>query len=338
MDLPEELRSVLTDRTRGASEIEERLLRRLLDRFDAAGGTGGAAEDVEGLLAALTAGIREHQPAMANLLQLANRAWLLLEEGAGSAEVAGRLARGWRERLDRLRHRERDLGEHLVAWVERRWGSPPRPSRETRGSEKRRPAVLTLSRSGTVRTGLAALRQAGWNPVVVVGEGRPGNEGRDLARDLRNPDLGRGVDARLVTDAAVVALAAGSSPREPWSPDPERTAVVVGADAVGPESFVNKVGTRALASAARERGLPVLVLADAAKVVPEELFRSLELPEAPAEELDAPAGVPALSFYFEEIPLGLVTRVVSEDGAAEPEEVRRAASGPVSRRMVSTAS
>jgi len=335
VDLPEELRRVLTDRTHGASEIEQRLLRRLLDRPDAPAGVGGAAEDVEDLLAALTAGVRKHQPAMANLLQLANRAWLLWEEGEGTAEAGERLIRRWRDRLDRLRRRERDLGQHLVAWAEERWGSPLRPSR---ANGNRRPAVLTLSRSGTVRTGLAALRQAGWDPVVMVGEGRPGNEGRDLARDLRDPGRGRGVDARLVTDAAVAALAAGSSPRGLWSPDPEHTAVLVGADAVGPESFLNKVGTRALASAACERGVPVLVLADAAKVVPEELFRSLEVPGAPAEELDAPAGVPALSFYFEVIPLERVTRVVSEDGAAEPEEVRRAASGPVSRRMVSAAS
>ena len=348
MDLPEELRSVLTDRTRGASEIEERLLRELLGRFEAA---GEAEEDAEELLTALTVGIRGHQPAMANLLQLANRAWLLWQETDGKAEesdVRERLTRLWRERLDRLRERERDLGGHLVAWAEERWGSPPGGDRE-----RERPTVLTLSRSGTVRSGLVALREAGWNPIVMVGEGRPGNEGRDFARELRTWKLRTrelaareprdvedhlGVDARLVTDAVVVALAAGSSPGTVGSPDPERTVVLVGADAVGPESFLNKVGTRALAAAARERALPVLVPADAAKLVPEELFEMLELPEAPAEELEPPAGVPALSFYFETVPLELVSGVVSEDGVAGPEEVRRAAAGPVSPRMGSTGS
>lgn len=331
MDLPAELRDVLTDPTRGASEIEERLLRGLLDRLEAPG-AGEERSRVEDLLTALTAGIREHQPAMANLLQLANRAWLAWEKTEKRdrpAEAEERLTRQWRRRLERLPDRERDLGRHLTVWAEERWGSPER----SRGRE-RWPTVLTLSRSGTVRAGLSALRRAGWDPVVMVGEGRPGNEGRELARELRDPDRGGGVDARLVTDAAVTALAAGSSPGESWTPDPERTAVVVGADAVGPEVFLNKVGTRALAVAARERGVPVLVLADAAKVVPAELFESLELPGAPAEELDPPAGVPAFNFYFEVIPLDLVTRVVSEDGAAEPGRVGRAAAGPVSRRLL----
>lgn len=325
MDLPEELHNVLTDRRRGASEIEERLLRALLGWLQGIEDGRDGAEAVEALLVALTAGLHEHQPAMANLLQLANRTWLLWEETGEAAEVKGRIARTWRRRLDRLRDRDRDLGRHLVAWAEKRWGS-------------RRPTVLTLSRSGTVRNGLVALREAGWDPVVMVGEGRPGNEGRDLARDLRDPAGGAAVNARLVTDAVVVALAAGSSPGTTGCPDPERAAVWVGADAVGPERFLNKVGTRALAAAARERGLPVLVLADAAKLVPEALFEALELPEAPAAELEAPAGVPALSFYFETVPLELVTGVVSEDGVAGPEEVRRTASGPVSPRMLSAIS
>jgi translation initiation factor 2B subunit (eIF-2B alpha/beta/delta family) len=333
VELPQELREALGDRRLGASEIEQRLLQGLIGRLDPEGGGDGTGEGIEDLLTALTAEIRERQPAMANLLQLANRAWLLWERRAGTPEVARRLARQWRDRLDRLRHAEEALGRHLVAWAEERWGSPGRQRPDERVT------VLTLSRSGTVRAGLTALREAGWDPVVRVGEGRPGNEGRDQARDLRDPDGGRGIDARLVTDAAVVALAAGSSWVESGAPDaepadPARTAVVVGADAVGPEAFLNKVGTRALAAAAGERGVPVLVVADAAKVLPEELFASLEPPAAPAAELDPPAGVPALNVYFEVIPLRLVTRVVSEDGVVEPAEVRRAASGPVSRRML----
>jgi hypothetical protein len=336
VDLPQTLRDVLGNRRLGASEIEERLLRGLIGRLDPEGGGEETGEGIEDLLAALTAEIRLRQPAMANLLQLANRAWLLWERRAGTPEVARHLARQWQERLERLGYAEEALGRHLVAWAEARWGSPGSPGRQR---PEKRVTVLTLSRSGTVRAGLTALREAGWDPVVRVGEGRPGNEGRDQARDLRDPDGGRGIDARLVTDAAVVALAAGSSWVESGAPDaepadPARTAVVVGADAVGPEAFLNKVGTRALAAAAGERGVPVLVVADAAKVLPEELFASLEPPAAPAAELDPPAGVPALNFYFEVIPLRLVTRVVSEDGVVEPAEVRRAASGPVSRRML----
>lgn len=322
------VREILADTHRGASEIEERLLRVLVDELGARNeGTG--AQGIEELLETLTEGVRELQPSMANLLGLVDQAWRLweelgeqeLEEQGAEGGAARRLERVWRRRLDRLADREQALGRHLVIWAGRRWEGPGL-------------TVLTLSRSGTVRAGLMALAAAGWDPTVIVGEGRPGCEGRELARELLHPKGGgRGLEARLATDAAVVALAAGSSPVDRWAVDPSRAAVLVGADAVGPDELLNKVGTRALAAAARERDLPVLVLADRAKIVPRELFDLLELPAAPTEELDPPPGVPALSFYFERIPLDLVTEVVTEDGAAAPEEIRRLASRAVSRRL-----
>jgi len=321
-----DLAGVLADRTRGASEIEERLLARLLEIVED-GPAEGEPGATEYLLTTLTRGIREHQPSMANLLQLANRAWLRWQEGGDEGDGSGAeetlrrraLVRHWRQRLDGLREREQALAEHLTALAGELWGRP----------EAGPVTVLTLSRSGTVLAGFGALTGAGWRLVAAVGEGRPGGEGVALARDLRR----RGVDARRVTDAAVVALAAGSAPGVDWPVPPDRAAVVVGADAVGPEVFVNKVGTLPLARAARERGLPVLVLADGGKVVPRELFDALELPRAPAEELEEGSDVPALDFHFEQVPLELVSRLVTEEGALRPEEVRQAASAPVSDRL-----
>ena len=60
-------------------------------------------------------------------------------------------------------------------------------------------------------------------------------------------------------------------------------AVVVGADAVGSDAFVNKVGTRALAYAARESATPFFVVAESYKwvakarlVVAEDSFEAVE--------------------------------------------------------------
>lgn len=291
------LEDLLTDRTHGASEIEERLLEHLLEQVD------DAPEDLlEDLLDALVRGVHQHQPSMANLLQLAHRARRLWTEhcGEGADGDAARetLAREWRVRLERLQRSEQLLGREITALACELWGEPKPDAPLT---------ILTLSRSGAVRAALAALAEAGYPVTAAVGEGRPGNEGRELAAELRR----RGVDARLVTDAAVIALAAGSAPAQLLPADPARTAVVVGADAVGPRTFVNKVGTRALASAARERNLPVLLVADAGKDLPPELFDRLDLPAAPAEELDPPTDVPAIGFYFETVPLALVTRRVA---------------------------
>lgn len=356
-----ELRSILSDSRRGAAEIEERLLQELVGSLDRdtenrEPGDRDADLEVEELLERVTQGVLEHQPSMANLLTLLDEGWRCWEElqprGAEgrspeSRESRQRLAEVWRERLDRLREREAHLGRHLEKWFADRWGGPGSQSGQgdlqAGDPQEGNIRVLTLSRSGTVRAGLLALAEAGWSLQVSVGEGRPGGEGRDLARDLvGDPEVDPGelsagtLDAGLVTDAVAVALAAGSlvsgsalsdETATPWEVDPARTVVLVGADAVGPVDFLNKVGTRALAAAAREREIPVLVLADRSKIVPRALFDRLRVPSAPPEELEPPPGVPALNLYFERTPLDLVTRIVHETGASTRDELRRELAG-----------
>ena len=69
--------------------------------------------------------------------------------------------------------------------------------------------------------------------------------------------------------------------------------MLVGADAIGPEAFVNKVGTRVLAEAAQRAGTPFLVVAESYKWLP------------PAQPLIA-AGA------FEAVPNALVTAFLSD--------------------------
>ena len=104
-------------------------------------------------------------------------------------------------------------------------------------------SIVTHSASSTVRRLLAAVAPG----RVIVGVSEPGGEGRSLAAEL---------GARCVSDADAarqVRLAG---------------AVLVGADAVGEHSFVNKVGTLALAEAAHEAGTPFLVVAESFKWIP----------------------------------------------------------------------
>lgn len=330
-----DLRDLLADRTRGASEIEERLLGRLLEELDRpARGDDGS---VEALLTDLSVGIRDHQPSMANLLQLANRAWQAWEACQAQAEQVAdeRFAggnsdpdeRGTRAAVARLFHRRleglgsdrRALAGRLVMLARELWG--PARSRLT---------VLTLSRSGSVLAGLEALLANGLSITAVVGEGRPGQEGAGLARDLG----GRGAEVKLVTDAALVALTAGSGPPDALRVAPESSAVVVGADAMGPETWVNKVGTRPLAAAALERGIPVVVLSETVKMLPKVLFERLRLPTAPPEEIASPSETPVLNFYFERVPLSMATWVVSEESTSKPERMRSEFAGPVSERLL----
>ena len=93
-------------------------------------------------------------------------------------------------------------------------------------------------------------------------------------------------------------------------------AVVVGADAVSPDWFLNKSGTRMLAASAAQYGVPIYVLATRDKFLSAAVAEHLVVrEESPAEVWpDAPAGITVRNQYFEATPLDLVTAVVSDAG------------------------
>ena len=93
-------------------------------------------------------------------------------------------------------------------------------------------------------------------------------------------------------------------------------AVIVGADAVGPEWFLNKIGTRMLAASASQQGVPVYVVASRDKFVSPPLADRLVVREGASSEVwdTPPAGVIVRNPYFEATPLDLVTTVISDIG------------------------
>ena len=159
--------------------------------------------------------------------------------------------------------------------------------------------LVTISFSRSVGTVLEALHQL--RPVrLACSESRPALEGRRLASRL----AGRGIPVTCFADAAIGhALAAAD-------------AVLVGADAVGPEWFLNKSGTRMLAAAATLQGVPVYVVASRDKFVPHAVGARLVAREGePGEVWEAPpASVEVRNPYFESTPLDLVTAVISDAG------------------------
>ncbi len=154
--------------------------------------------------------------------------------------------------------------------------------------------VMTYSRSGTVLAALLHLKSSGKAPRVYLTEGRPGLEGVKLARELSEA----GFEVVLGTDAEAGLLLR------------EAEAVVVGADAVGPEEFYNKVGTRALALLAREEGKPFLVAASRDKVLSAEGIILYKVKERDPGEVAHLPGVRVINQYFEPTPLRLVSRLL----------------------------
>lgn len=187
-----------------------------------------------------------------------------------------------------------------AATVDRRAGR--RAGRMFVGAE-----ILTLSRSGTVAEALVTARPR----HVTVLESRPGEEGRATAASLG--DRLESVD--FVPDAAVsVAMRSAD-------------VVLIGADAIDATGAVhNKLGTRPLATAAADGGVPVIAISSTDKVVP-----SIPGSEAVAMVSDEPHARPVP--IFETTPSRLVTILVTERGPITGADRRDLARAVETRRQ-----
>ena len=165
--------------------------------------------------------------------------------------------------------------------------------------------VFTISDSSTVADVVLGVGAKN----IVVTESRPQMEGRNLAQRL----AGEGVNVLLVVDAAAAMFMESSN------------VAVVGADSVLYDgSFVNKVGTRIMALAARDQGLPFYVVCSTSKFnVMNYLGRGVELEEKDPSEVAEIEGVNVRNPYFEVVPSRLVTGIITEMGVMEPLDIRR---------------
>src|SRR6185295_15539633 len=135
---------------------------------------------------------------------------------------------------------------------------------------------------------------------VSCSESRPALEGRRLASRL----AAAGVAVTFFGDAAIGHALGGVD------------AVVFGADAVAPEWFLNKTGTRMLAAAAAQQGVPVQVLATRDKFVSHAVGGRLAMREGASAEIweSPPSGVAIRNPYFESTPLELVATLITDMG------------------------
>lgn len=163
--------------------------------------------------------------------------------------------------------------------------------------------LLTCSISGTVLDVLVACHET--IKDVIVLEGRPRYEGREMARELSRHNI----PVTLITDAQAAIFLSQCS------------AVVVGADSILANGDVlNKAGTALLGWAARGQQVPFYVLCETLKISPRTWSNDLSMLEEkePEEVLEQPiAGVTVRNFYFDCTPHELITKVITERGALE---------------------
>lgn len=171
--------------------------------------------------------------------------------------------------------------------------------------------LLTHSISGTVLDVLVACKAA--IERVIVLEGRPRYEGREMAQAL----VKQGIAVTLITDAQADIFL------------PCCSAVVVGADTILANGDVlNKAGTALLAWAAKGHQIDFYVLSETLKISA-HLWSGDEtqLEEKEANEVvDSPMpGITVRNFYFDHTPGPLVTKIITEQGVMGPLEVQRLA-------------
>ena len=226
-------------------------------------------------------------PSLALIHQLAARALdvadTAIARGEGTADVRAHLAASCAAESADLAAGLRETARHALTLCDQRdaW-------------------IVTLSHSGTVREAFLEAHRAGLRPRALIGEGRPLMEGRALASALAEA----GLPVWLVVDAALPLLL--SQAHLAW----------IGADAITEQGVLNKVGSFAVALAAREHSVPLYALASRRKFMP-AATAALRIEEMPATEVwDAPGtGVRPRNVYFELVPMNLVRGIVVEDGA-----------------------
>ena len=174
-----------------------------------------------------------------------------------------------------------------------------------------RMTLLTHSRSSTVLEALLEARRAKKDFTVFATESRPLFEGRTLAASLAD----NGVSVTLIADAAASLVM------------DHVELVLVGADQLTPQYLINKIGTRMIALAAREKKVPVFAACDSSKFISEEYCRHLNRDYRTPSELweERPAGVEIANRYFEPVPLTILSAIITESGTLSIDEASRLA-------------
>ena len=165
--------------------------------------------------------------------------------------------------------------------------------------------VMTLSYSSTVLEVLGHVEGI----EIICPESRPLCEGLRTAKELG----AKGIRVRIVVDSAAPSLMG------------ECDVVMVGADAITPEGVVNKIGTYALALAAREQKIPFYVLAGTEKFLPPPFAQALRIEERDPKEVTQEA-IPRSRVenrYFDITPLELITGVVTQEGVIAGAEIQK---------------
>jgi len=275
------LKDIESDTQSGATEITQKAARCLL-AFSEQGHPD--AESCRVQLVELGQALIDAHPMMSSLFYLVNRVFLESEaarrlESSEAIQQAVRESAQWS--LDSTR-----TALAAIAKYGQKLLSP-------------HSTVMTHSSSTTVAGILREASLQGKSIRAIATESRPFCEGRELARNLGQ----QGIPTQVVLDAAVAQYVKRAD------------LVIVGVDRITEESFLNKVGTLALAMAAHEEQVPFYVACEMNKFLPAAVSPMrgvLENSEQRSQE--EWMNVELVYSLFEQIPNRWLTGIITEEG------------------------
>lgn len=280
-------RAIAADNSSGASEIYVRVLQALMQYLALFDQTKKALCDWPHWLR----GMLHAQPTMAPLYHLANLLALIFEQE--DLSESERIAQA----LFFLKKEERQAAQTNAEIAQRAFALIAN-----------KPRVLTHSYSGTVAAALEYAQRNGIAVEVYLSEARPANEGRRMAERLAHA----GVAVHFFVDDARAQFIHGVD------------LVLLGADRISEQVFVNKIGTRSTVLLARAEKIPIAVLAGRNKLWPAFLPFGSEAEHARGEIWSgAPSKMCLHNFYFEEVEILSAQIFITEDGVINREEIER---------------
>jgi translation initiation factor eIF-2B subunit delta len=288
----EAITQIASNRTSGAAEIL-RLAGKVFSLLKLQQTGRGCVEDIQEALIKTCIGLVRSQPDMSPLLRLASIAIEAARRATVGSEALSAAEAASMGFIDRAERAVLSAAQNAASLI--RNGA----------------TILTHSRSSTVIAGFLEAAKSGKDFAVIATESRPGLEGRALAQTLGTQDI----RVTLIADAAA-SLAMD-----------QIDFVLVGADTITPREMFNKIGTRMISLAARERDLPAYVVCDSSKFICADYRRRSVRGEGNPDELwpGVHRGVLTMNRYFEPTPLGYFTGIITEDGALSSEGAARCA-------------
>jgi ribose 1,5-bisphosphate isomerase len=275
------LKDLRADVHSGATEIARKAVQ-CLKAFSEEGHSSPAAywKDLVGLGKAMISS----QPSMASLFNLVNHVLLTVEPFKDASPV--------RTLQDATRE---NAGQFMRATDE----ALEAISQHGQGLITPNSTIFTHSSSNTVGGILRQAIRQGKNPKALVTESRPYCEGREMARYLGQ----QGIPTRLILDAGIAQYVK------------EADVILLGVDRISEESFVNKVGTLAVAMAAKQNQVPVYLACESRKFLPASFAPPQEIMDSAVESTQEEwQNVELIHSFFEEIPNSYITGLITEEG------------------------